>query len=283
MKKRIAIVLMGIIVVVLGRGAFYYSGFYSPPPSKIPSYEHIAVPPAPSAEFSENVSEGKGTILVDFAHDNTFDIGELNVLMLRLVSRGLTIKLLGMNDDLKKALSSKEGGEEVPKSFIIVCPQKEFSGEEKKAIQKFVSDGARLLLVAEPTRPSKINNTSLEFGMIFEPGYLYNLKENEINYRNIFITEFNTSDITKNLKKIALYVSGSISSADDGIAFVDQDTFSSLIESRKRLSPIALTEESKVLGVYDLTFMSEPYNSVLDNNQFISNIADWLASSTEKE
>ncbi len=74
-----------------------------------------------------------------------------------------------------------------------------------------------------------------------------------------------------------------IFSADDGIAFVDQNTFPSLIETRKGLSPIALAQESKVMAIYDLTFITEPYNGILDNNQLISNVADWLASLTEKE
>ena len=87
----------------------------------------------------------------------------------------------------------------------------------------------------------------------------------------------------KNLEKIALYAARSISSAEDGITFVDQNTFSSKIESRKRLSPLALAREAKVLAVYDLTFMTEPYSGTLDNNQLIANIADWLASPSEEE
>ena len=104
------------------------------------------------------------------------------------------------------------------------------------------------------------------------------MKENEINYRNIFIAEFKETEITKNIEKIALYTAGSISSADSGIAFADENTFSSLIETRKRLSPITLAQESEVLAIYDLTFITEPYNGILDNNQLIANIADWLAS-----
>ncbi len=338
MIKRIAIVIAGIVVIVLGRGFFFYGGFYSAPATEMPGYEHIVVLPAPSAEFSDNAS-GEGdnrTVLIDLAHNNNFDIEELNVLMLRLISRGLTIKLLGVEDDLEKELlgepkeeeeaeiveeeelageeeeeedvqenelvdeEEEEGDEEemegeelegedieeepkLPNAFIIVCPRLEFSQKEKEAIGEFVDNGGKLLLTADPTRHSKINNIAIEFGLIFEPDYLYNMKENEINYSNIFVAEFEENEITKNLEKIALYVAGSISSTDGGIAFIDRNTFSSVIESRKRLSPIALVEESKILAVYDLTFMSEPYNGTLDNNQLIANIADWLTSPTEEQ
>jgi hypothetical protein len=318
---RTAIILAGILVVLLGRGFFFYSGFYSPPPSEMPSYEHIAVPPAPSVAFIDSVSDNiSQTVLIDLAHDNNFDVEELNVLMLRLISRDLAIKLFEVEGDLGEELlgeeepeeadqdedalnEEKENGEEenleeaeegeeeedleeelmVANAFIVVAPQEEFSSEEKETINKFVENGGKLLLIADPTRHSRINSLSLDFGLIFEPDYLYNMKENEINYRNIFVAEFEESEITNSLEKIALYTTGSISSADDGIAFVDQNTFSSLVETRQKLSPIALAEESKVLAISDLTFMTEPYNGAFDNNRLISNIADWLASPIEEE
>ncbi len=291
MKKRIAIILVGIIVVVLGRGFFYYSGFYSPPPSEIPSYEHIAIPPAASTEFSDVYVEGEGIILIDLSHDNDFDIEELNVLTWRLVSRGLTIEFFSPGDDLKKELLGKEAEEDesekeadleeelpVADAYIIVCPLAEFSKEERATLDEFVKNGGKLLLIADPTRSSQINSISIRFGLIFEPDYLYNQKENDANYRNIFVTEFKENEITKDIEKIALYTAGSITSTDSGIAFIDENTFSSLIEARKGLSPITLAQESKVLAIYDLTFITAPYNGILDNNQLISNIADWLAS-----
>ncbi len=304
--KRIAIVRIAILVIILEQGVFYHSEFYQAPPSELPSYEHIAVPVAPSTEFSDVYEKGEGIILIDLAHDNAFDIEELNVLILRLVSRGLTIKFLSAEDDLQKELlgkveeeellgekdEGKEGDEEEATlgkeelekelpgadAFIVVCPQLEFSKEEGETIDEFVNNGGKLLLIADPTRSSQINSISLQFGLICELDYLYNIKENDANYRNIFVAEFKETEITKNVEKIALYTAGSISSVDDGIAFADQNTFSSLIETRKRLSPIAQAQESKVLAIYDLTFMTEPYNGILDNNQLIANIADWLIS-----
>ena len=323
---RIAILLAGIIVVVLGRGFFYYSGSYSPPPSEMPSYEKIVVPMPPSTEFSDNVSDNiSKTILIDLAHHNNFDIEELNVLILRLISRGLTIEFFKAGDVLKEELlgeevveeeeeeleeedkevaeqgeevveEEKEGEEikeeaeeveeeeeELPDAFVVVCPRAEFSKEERETIDEFVNNGGKLLLIADPTRRGKMNSLSLNFGLIFEPDYLYNMKEYDANYRNIFVSEFKENEITNDLKKIALYTSGSISSDNCSIALVDENTFSSLIETRQELSPIALANESKVLAIYDLTFITEPHNGILDNNRLIANIADWLARPAEEE
>lgn len=293
---RIVIVLVGIIVVVLGRWFFFdSSGFYTPPPSEMPSYEKFIIPSAPTTAFTDNHTQGEGIILIDRAHKNDFDKKELNVLLLRLVSRGLTIKYLDAGDDLKKELLAKveeppdgqvkvEPEEELKPAdaFIVVSPSPEFSKEEIKTVEEFVKGGGKLLLIADPTRSSQINSLAIRFGLIFESDYLYNMKENEINYRNIFVSEFKENDITKELGKIALYTAGSISSANSSIAFVDENTFSSVIETRGKLAPIALAQESKVLAIYDLTFMTEPYNGTLDNNRLISNIADWLMPPAQK-
>ncbi|UCG10531.1 MAG: hypothetical protein JSW30_01415 [Dehalococcoidia bacterium] len=302
---RVAVVLVGILLVLLGRGLFCYRGFYTPPPPRLPSYEHVVIPQAPSGEFYDEITEGEGIVLIDLAHENSFEIEELNVLLLRLISRDMTIRFLDAEDDLGKELIGKEileeeedeeadqndgsvnkeeaepEGEvakELPDAFVIVCPGAEFSAEERGAISEFVEGGGKLLLIADPTRQSRLNSLSFDFGLLFEPDYLYNLKENDINYRNIYITHFVENEITEDLAKIVLYTAGSISSVDGGIARVDENTFSSLIETRRELSPIALTEEAKVLAISDFTFMAEPYNGAHDNNRLIANIADWLAS-----
>ncbi len=273
---KVAVVLIAMLIIPLGRGLFFYEGSYSAPPGGMPNFEYVVVPAAPSTEFSDVYEEGEGTILIDLAHANAFDVEELSVLTLRLISRGLTVEFLGMDDDQEDRLSDAD-------AYIVVCPQVEFSNEEVDTIDEFVGQSGKLLLIDDPTRYSQMNSLSLRFGLIFEADYLYNQVENEINYRNIFITEFRENEITKNLEKITLYTAGSISSTDDGIIFVDKNTFSSLIETRERLSPIAQANESKVLAVYDLTFITEPYNGIHDNNQLISNIADWLASPAEEE
>ena len=55
---RIAIVFILILIVLVGRGLYYYHGFYSPPPSELPTYEQIVIPPAPSTEFADVYEEG---------------------------------------------------------------------------------------------------------------------------------------------------------------------------------------------------------------------------------
>ncbi len=296
MKKKLALLLAGIVVVLLVKGIFYYGGFYSPSARETPDYGALVPAEPPLTKFSDVVSgEHKGTILIDTAHKNSFVPEELSVLLSRLISRGLTVRFTTAQDSLSKELLGKDNGgktpvavkpssgekeEPPPLAFIVISPDSEFTRDEKKTVREFLDKGGKLLLISDPTRPSKINSLALDCELIFEDDYLYNMQENELNYRNIFVKDFKSNVVTKDLKKIALYTAGSITSNTGGIAFTDENTFSSRIETRKNLSPMALTDKPAVLAVYDLTFMTEPHNGIADNNQLITNIAIWLSSST---
>ncbi len=323
---RVVIIAVIIGAVIIGRNLFFYNGSYDPPDITVPEYKTDVVPEELSTDFTDVYEQSDGVVLIDLAHGNAYDREELHVLILRLVSRGLTIKFLSEEDDLKTELlgeeeleedsqeppvdsqeppvdseeppvDSEEPGEEpvVPGeeeeeeeppletiAFIVVSPTLEFLNEEMEAIEEFTETGGKLLLIADPTRPNRMNSLSIKFGLIFEPDYLYNMKENDINYRNIFITDFEDNEIMKNLTRLALYTAGSISSANGSISYTDENTFSSLLETRTELSPIAMARESNVLAIYDLTFFGEPYNGIADNNRFLSNVADWLMYRVEK-
>jgi hypothetical protein len=124
-----------------------------------------------------------------------------------------------------------------------------------------------------------MNSLAKEFGVTFEGDYLYNLSENIGNFRYISIMDLKEHALTEGLESIALYVAGSISSDGQGLAFGDQNVHSSLFRSRERLSPIALSQDARVLAVHDLNFLQEPYMTTLDNSRLVSNIVDWLVTS----
>ena len=60
----------------------------------------------------------------------------------------------------------------------------------------------------------------------------------------------------------------------------DKNTFSSSDEAKTGFTPIAL--KNSILAVCDITFFNQPYNTINNNNQLISNIADFLTK-PEKE
>ena len=285
MKVGLKVILfLGVMAIgVIAPWFYFYEGDYVPSPVIKPGYENITatLTPQPS-KFTDVYQEGEGMVVVDLAHDNNFTLAELNPLWLRIVSRGYTIEYLKKetNEEAKGSVSKKlEEKLRLADALVVILPVTSYSEEEVQLVREFVDKGGKLLLIADPTRHSNVNSVSAEFGLVFESGYLYNLTENEGNFRNIFIYQFGTDDLTKSLTKIVFYTASYISPDTYGIGFTDNNTFASVTEVKERVSPIALGSNSRVLAISDLTFMTEPHNTVYDNNQFISNISDWLAES----
>lgn len=272
------ILVLGIIAILVAVPRFFfYQEAHIAGPVGLPNYENIAIPPTTlPSEFTDVYQKRAGVVVVDLTHENNFTLNELNLFLFRIISRGYTIEYLQKAEPRKSVLQKKL---RLADGLVVILPSASYSEDEVKLVREFVDKGGKLLLIADPTRPGKINSLSGEFGLAFESSYLYNLKERESNFRNVFISTFETNQLTRKLTKIALYTAGYISPASNGIAFTDDNTFSSLTDAKGRFSPVALSAGAKVLALADFSFMSEPLNAVYDNNQFISNIADWLTAS----
>ena len=297
--KKLIFVAVVVLIFLAVQARLFYQGGYQPPPSTLPWFDDVYVPQPPESGYSEDYQRKPGILVIDRSHDNDFSLVELNVPLMRIISRGFTVEYLGGIEDPETDFDfffefepppvvTSEPEEKGPglkerlryaNALAIVLPREAFTEEEVKTLKEFVDTGGKLLLVADPTRPSQINSVSSEFGLIFEDDYLYNLGENDGNFRNVYLRRFRESQITKSLDAVALYTSGSISSLGGGIAFTGAGTLSTRIASQSNLSPLAMSSNGRVLAVSDLTFMAEPYSNILDNNQLISNMVGWLADS----
>jgi len=142
-----------------------------------------------------------------------------------------------------------------------------------------VDKGGRLLLIGDPTRTQQINSLAEEFGLSFQPGFLYNQTDYDLNHRNIFVQDFFPDPVTEGLTQVVFYTAGAIRSSGPALAYTDGNTFSTLVEGVEPFYPLVKSTQGNVLAVGDLTFMVPPQNSILDNNRLVANIAEFLASS----
>ena len=267
--KRIRFIVQVIAIIFLVQLLFFYRGIYIPSPLKEPDYLNINVNVSIPIETNDSFSQGNGIVLIDLSHGNKFAADDLTLLLSRVIARGYHIEYLKDSSNLKKNLSYST-------SFIEISPASAFSKEEVKSVKEFTDGGGKLLMLSEPINKNEINSLASEFGILFWNDYLYNLKENDGNFRYIYLKEFSENNITRGLNKIVFYTSSSVFGS--GIIFTDNNTYSSTKGEKRRYSVAALTENSRILAIGDVTFLSEPYN-VMDNNRLIYNIADFLAPS----
>lgn len=273
------------------RARYYYHRPYGPQSVPRPDHTKVDVPTVPLAAFADvNVQEGKGQVIIDRAHDNTLDDVDLNVLLARLTARGLEAVSLTPGDHLPGMLHNAA-------ALVVIAPHESFYPWEIEAVECFVEQGGRVLLVADPSRysfrfeydeyygeylvptsdVSAINSLASSFGLAFADDYIYNTAEHAGNYQYVILKDFATSPLTAGLEEVIFYAAHSVATGEQALITADEHTTSSLSEQTGGLATMSLGGDGQVLTVSDFTFMTEPYNSSADNNRLIANIADFLA------
>ena len=270
----IATVIFLVVMVLLPD-----EGDYDPPPAIRAPVEDIVLDTIRVSGFEESPAQRPGVMAVDAAHLNDFSESELAVLFSRVSDRGYTVEMVG-----EAGFISGETRKELLRdalrrahSLVIVLPGLPYSDEETHMVQQFAEKGGRVMLLADPTRRSEINGIAKKFGLTFQEGFLYNVSEHDLNYRNVFLRDFADDPLTAGLEELVLYTAGSID-AGDPVITTDPNTYSSMVERTSPFSPVVKAADGGVLALADLTFFTSPRNTMVDNARFIANVADFLTT-----
>ena len=283
----------------------FFGGNYQPPTTPEVAFRQIT-PPAgvangpPAANAPARPAAQRGLLAIDAQHDNAFTETEILTLTAQVAARGYAIEFIGDAGAAGLSYSSIFAPEPPPEalmdppdppearlrrladalrradSLAVITPQQPYSAPETALIQQFVNQGGRLLLISDPSRPQRINTLAAKFGLDFQPDYLYDANQNDLNFRRILVRDFQPSRLTAGLETIVFPVAGSIQSAGPPVAFAAPGAQSSLSPNAAPLYPAAWGQNRNVLAISDITFMIPPNNSLMDNGRLIANLADYL-------
>ena len=270
----------------LGAYFFFYRdvGGYAPPEPVEVAWDQIAPLSAGHSGVAEEPLIQRGTFLVVGTHGNDFAKEEIATLVSKVVDRGYEVEVIGETPfsggfrimDARARLRLLERKLRLAGSMAVVLPDEAYTREEVDLVERFVDKGGRLLLVADPTRFHQFDRLARRFGITFQPGYLYDSIDYEINFQNIKVSDFREDQITRDLDSIALYVTAPLESTGPALAFTAPTTRSSNTEIATTYFPLVRGNKDGVVAIGDLTFMIPPRDSVLDNDTLISNLADYL-------
>ena len=300
-RKIFWVALAALALPLFLRLVWFFPGFNFPRSIATPDYASLKLPEAPiSTTQVEEVKQLGGVVIVDYAHTNQFQPGEIQTLTDALTQRGAHVEFASDQTTLTTQLK-------VASAYIVISPSIPFSSDDIRLVTDFVSRGGRLAVFTDATRGqvmydfsgNPVGNTPdvdtanplLEpFGITINGDYLYNLVENEGNFRNVYFKSFGKSDLTWGLSKIALYGTHSVET-DSGLSlFVGDDkTLSSTTDATPSNDPkrgwaaAVLSKDGNVFAAGDFSFLMPPYNTVGDNSSLISNIADFLLSGQRKD
>ena len=280
-----------LVALVIFVAAFFYfnrGSAYAPPPSPDFPFETLTetttiIGPSNFVDQPQP-AVGRGLVAIDATHRNGFREVELTTLVSRVNARGYNTRFLGdfRPNDPETALARLE--EELPgaDSLIIFGPRNPYTPAEVAVVQRFIDQGGRVLLMADPTRSHETNSVAAPLGLEFQPDYLFNQRDYDINFQHIFIREFQPDPVTVGLNEIVLYTAGSIKTSGSRLGFPSPETQSSLLASTLGTAPLVAGDDRNVLGLYDLTFLIPPHNSFADNDQLVSNLADFLTGGQKR-
>ncbi|HEY4689720.1 MAG TPA: hypothetical protein VIK33_10440 [Anaerolineae bacterium] len=298
-RNRLLRVLLLVALPIAAQSLWFYRGWYVPP--SIPNVDSYQITSAAS-EFQtiqDEATPAGGRAVIDLAHENNLDIDDLSPLRDRLAARGITIETFGgPSSEITATLRRAD-------AWLIVAPTTTYTQGERDALARFVRHGGRVLLAADPTHaiPSQeppsifnmspalfpqsavpaMNSIANTFGIVYFDDYLYNLADNEGNYRNVKFTRFeNDLPLTRGLNTVIFFAAHSLRSNGRAIVLGESDTKSPVRSGETALTAAALNADGRVLALGDITVLTAPYHTVADNDRFLSNLADWLAGASRE-
>lgn len=292
-RTRVLIVAVLLLLPIVARWAWFYRGVYTSPSIPEIDESQISVPPPEYGPAAQEASEQGGRVVFDLGHNSNLEVDDLTPLQDRLATRGAILEThYGFDASLESQLRGAV-------ALVVIAPSFPYSEWEVGAVMDFVRAGGRVLLVADPTRPvptaedadsldlgevffpesaiPAINSLANPLGIVYFDDYLYNLADNEGNYRNVRLTAGDSDHpLAEGLESVVFFATHSLRS--DGVALLtgDDDMSSPLRTGETDLAAGVLSAEGGVLALGDLTALTAPYHTMADNDRLMSNVADWL-------
>jgi len=290
-KNMLWIALAALIIPTLARGLWFYRGIPQRPEIGTPDYQSLTIsqPPlkTPNPVKTQDIQQTSGVVLFDFAHTNQYQASEMQSLNEAIEERGGQVESITDPTLLEYKLKYSS-------TYVVISPSVAFTDDELRIVQDYVKRGGRLLVFTDATRSvifydfasdtmintsdtSVVNPLLSPFGITVNDDYLYNVKEHEGNFRNVFFGDFGKNELTFGLKQVAFYGTHSISSPS-GLTLLrgTESTLSSVGDANNPAEGgAALSENGNVLAFGDFTFLTSSYKNVDDNSTLIDNIADF--------
>lgn len=279
-RARATVFVVTLVVVVAGVTGV--PAVIGPDPGDHPEYAVDVVVPERANSTGEPAVERReagGTVLVDVAHFNRFELSEIEPLLAAITAAGYEVDLLELDERLDEELSGAD-------AFVVIDPGRRYSEAEAGRVEAFVDAGGRLVLLGEPTqadlggvgvvtRRSQMAPLSSRFGLEFGESYLYDMGENDGNHRNVFARPEGSSTLTEGVSRASLYTTTTIQVREGrAVLLAETGARSARTDATGRYAVAAVN--GNVLAVGDTTFLEHGNYQVVDNERLVANLVRFL-------
>jgi hypothetical protein len=246
-------------------------------------------------EISMASSERGKTVLVDVGHSNDVSETDLEPLLTTLVENGHEVRFYrGQRQDLNESLRSAD-------AFVVANPRERFTNDELAGVEAFTDAGGRMLVMGgppsvqasggllfglggfEPTAP-RTTDLASTYGIAYGSGYLYNMEENDNNYKSIYAEPASSGGLADGVERVV--VRDAVPIRTDGgtqVLVGTEGTTLSTTRDTGEYAVLARSQGGNVTAVGDTSFLSRENAYDADNEVLIGNLADFLVTGDKAE
>jgi hypothetical protein len=227
-------------------------------------------------------SDERQVVLVDDAHGNRLLPSAYDPLVAAYGSN-VEVRFLRDGSQIRSALARAD-------ALVVADPSIAFTSEETDAVEAFVDDGGRLVLLGEPTRyrsagpvgaplpaRSRIDALAGRFGVAFGTGYLYDQSTNDGNFKRVLAR--GAGPLAD--RRAALYTATTVRATDGAVLLRTGETTRASDGSGVGARPVAI-RSGNVLAVGDTTFLEGTKDLVADNERLVRTVAQFAVDGTRE-
>jgi ABC-type uncharacterized transport system. len=192
-----------------------------------------------------------------------------------LAENGYDIRVLTGTDSVDRDLDNATG--------LLTLGVTEYSEDEREAISEFADAGGHVIVTVEPSAAFSSADQSELFASIDatpQPGYVYNLQENDLNYQRIFAAPSGDSTLTTGVDRVVFDTATTLSAQSSIEALRPIDGSQRSITRATTTAPV-MTRNDGFVTIGDTDFLSPANVQRADNDVFVGNLAEFLVEGEE--
>lgn len=215
------------------------------------------------------------TVVIDTAtFASSHDIQPLTQV---LAENGHDVRVISGFDSLEEALDNATG-------FLSIGVT-EYDEDERELLTEFIADGGHAVFTVEPEDEFGSADQSELFstlGMAPQPGYVYNLVENDLNYQRVYGTPDGAATLTEGVERVVFDTATTLAveTAEETIGPIAGSERS--ITRAETDAPIVVRDGGMAM-IGDTGFLQPANVQRADNDVFVGNLADFLVEGERVE
>jgi hypothetical protein len=161
-------------------------------------------------------------------------------------------------------------------AFVTTSPGT-LSATDADAVASFAEAGGRTLVTSDPGRASALPDLGSPVGVYGEPGYVYDMENNDENYLSVLVEPAGASALTDGVNEVVFRGAARVGAANGTDTLVTAE--SALLSTTRSAGAYGVAAQNGSLAVVGDSSFLEPENAYhADNNVLIGNVADFLVT-----